>query len=117
MLLDFIEHFFSRQEGDPRGQAKQRLKLILAHDRADLTPVALESMRQEILAVVARYVEIDAEGLQFDLASEGNTTALIANLPIRRVRPDPSQPDPNQPDDSQAWDPSGESTNPDGAAL
>lgn len=85
MLSSFLDSLFSRQTAS-RNQAKQRLKLILAHDRADLTPAALESMRQEILAVVSRYVELDTDGLEFDLASEGGTTALIANLPIRRVR-------------------------------
>lgn len=89
MIFEFIESFFSRPETDPRGQAKQRLKLILAHDRSALSPEAMESMRKEILEVVSRYVEIDAEGLQFNLASEGTTTALIANVPIRRVISEP----------------------------
>ncbi|MFS8856078.1 cell division topological specificity factor MinE [Synechococcus sp. H55.7] len=87
MLLDFLDQLFSRHSGSSREQAKQRLKLILAHDRTDLTPAALEAMRLEILGVVSRYVELDAEGLQFHLAAEGGTTALIANLPIRRVKP------------------------------
>ncbi|MCJ2543423.1 cell division topological specificity factor MinE [Thermostichus vulcanus] len=87
MLLDFLDQLFSRHSGSSRDQAKQRLKLILAHDRADLTPAALESMRLEILGVVSRYVELDSEGLQFSLATEEGTTALIANLPIRRVKP------------------------------
>lgn len=93
MLLEFLEQIFSRH-ADPssRVQAKQRLQLILAHDRSTLSPAALDSMRQEILEVVSRYVELDSDSLEFNLASEHGTTALIANLPIRRVRKEASDP-------------------------
>ncbi len=110
MLLDFLDQLFSRPPGSSREQAKQRLKLILAHDRTNLSPAALESMRLEILGVVSRYVELDPEGMQFHLTVEGSTTALIANLPIRRVKqlaavdPDPAgqgQQDPIAPEGSQ----------------
>jgi cell division topological specificity factor len=86
MILEFIEQLFSRSEKNSRSQAKERLKFVLAYDRAGLSPATLESMCQEIMGVLSKYVELDREGLEFDLASDDGTTALIANFPIRRVR-------------------------------
>ncbi len=93
MISDFLERLFGSREPVSRDTAKQRLRLVLAHDRSDLSPQNLEKLRQEILEVVSRYVELDLDGLEFSLESDQRMTALMANLPIRRVRSNPLEPD------------------------
>ncbi|MCP9888008.1 MAG: cell division topological specificity factor MinE [Prochlorococcaceae cyanobacterium] len=90
-LRDLIDKLLGRQPASA-DTAKQRLRLVLAHDRSDLNPELLEQMRREILEVVNRYVEIDLEEGDVSLATEDRVTALVANLPIRRARmPQPGQ--------------------------
>ncbi|MGD1897710.1 MAG: cell division topological specificity factor MinE [Phormidesmis sp.] len=88
LISDLLERFFGPAE-DPhsRDDVKRRLKIVLAHDRLALDPQTLEMMRQEIIAVVSRYVEVDFDALEFSLATAPRVTALTANLPIRRIRP------------------------------
>lgn len=88
-LFDFLQRLLGRQK--PSGtMAKERLQLVLAHDRSDLNPELLEQMRREILEVVQRYVEIDLEEGDVSLETEDRVTALVANLPIKRARPLPA---------------------------
>lgn len=69
-----------------RSHAKSRLKLIIAHDRASINPDMMEAMREEILDVVARYVEVDREEMEFSLSNDQRMTSLTANLPIRQIK-------------------------------
>jgi len=87
MIKRFLEMLFPwKNNTDSRNHAKSRLKLIIAHDRASINPDMMEAMRKEILEVVARYVEVDREEMQFTLSNDQRMTSLTANLPIRQIK-------------------------------
>lgn len=69
-----------------RGDAKNRLRLVLMHDRTQLSSLVLEQMRDDMVEVISKYVEIDKEALEVNLESESNTIALVANIPVLRTR-------------------------------
>ena len=83
-LRDIINKLLRRQPASA-STARERLQLVLAHDRSDLSTELLDQMRKEILAVVAKYVEIDVEEGAVSLETEDRMTALVANLPIKRT--------------------------------
>jgi cell division topological specificity factor len=87
MIHGFVEMLFPwNNNANSRNRAKSRLKLIIAHDRACINPDMMTAMREEILDVVARYVEVDREEMEFTLSNDQRMTSLTANLPIRQIK-------------------------------
>jgi cell division topological specificity factor len=85
MITEIFERLFFNSNRGSRNDVKKRLKLVLAHDRSTLNASTLEKMRKEILIVVSKYVELDTDSLEFSIKTDSRMTALIANLPIRRI--------------------------------
>lgn len=63
--------------------AKERLKLVLIHDRTDLTPTALDALKDELIDVISRYVEIDPKAVRIGMEHDGREQRLIADIPLR----------------------------------
>lgn len=86
--MDFFKKFSSKPT--PKDVAKDRLKLILIHDRGDLSHETLEKIRIEILEVLSKYVEIEANDVEIAVSKaetvEGNSPALVANIPIKNIK-------------------------------
>jgi cell division topological specificity factor len=85
-----LADFFKKKTSS--GVAKDRLKLVLVSDRAGCSPELMEQIKNDIIAVISRYVEIDLEGLDIKITqmeSEGNNgavPALFANIPIKDMK-------------------------------
>ncbi|CCC57867.1 MULTISPECIES: cell division topological specificity factor MinE [Caloramator] len=86
--MDFLKLF--SKEPPSKDVAKERLKLILIHDRANVSPTFLEMLKSDIIRVISDYAEIDERGLEIKLTKAGeegiSTPALIANIPIRKMK-------------------------------
>ena len=84
--MTLLERIFGRQEVSSKSVARDRLKQILMHDRADIPAHVMEQMRLEIIAVIAKYIEINESDLKVDLERADSEVALVANIPIRRLK-------------------------------
>lgn len=87
MLKEILDKILPWQgSSSSRSRAKNRLQLVIAHDRAGVNPEILAKMREEILEVVTRYLEIDVEEMELSIDSSDRLTSLTANFPIKKVK-------------------------------
>ncbi|MBO2522181.1 MAG: cell division topological specificity factor MinE [Firmicutes bacterium] len=84
-MRDFFGRLFSREEGSKKA-AKDRLRLVLVHDRTSLSPHLLDTLKEDLIQTISKYLEIDTEGLEVNIDQEEETMALVASIPIRSVR-------------------------------
>lgn len=84
-----MANFFDRLLGrEPKSasNAKERLKLVLIHDRTDLPPAALEELKDAIIEVISRRIDIDPTSVKIEMAQDGREQRLIADIPIRAAQ-------------------------------
>ena len=90
-ILDLFK-LFRRKKEESKDVAKERLKLVLVHDRSELSPEILDMMKSDIIRVISEYAEIDDDSIDIKLTrmkkeeKESPTSALVANIPIIKVK-------------------------------
>jgi cell division topological specificity factor len=82
--MGFFTNIFGTQKSGKI--AKDRLQLVLMHDRSDISPEMMENLRRDLIAVIRNYVEIDENRIELDLEREDSSVALVANIPVMTVR-------------------------------
>ncbi len=78
-LLDFFRS--TRQTHNSAAVAKERLQILIAHDRIEADkPSYLPMLQKELIAVIRKYVDIDQKDVSVNLEQEGNREILELNV-------------------------------------
>jgi cell division topological specificity factor len=84
-MADFIERFLGKNRKSAN-QAKERLQMVLIHDRTNLTKSSLEALKDELIEVISRHIDIDPDAVHIEMNQDGRQQRLIADIPIRGPR-------------------------------
>ncbi len=81
-----FHNIFRRSKTSEKEIAEQRLRLILAHDRANISPGLLEILKDEIIAVISKHLDVDATKVDVSFTRDQRETRLVADIPLGRAR-------------------------------
>lgn len=93
-IVSFFKKFGKKEQKEvsSKDTAKERLHLVLMQDRANVSADFLDMMRQEIIEVIKKYIDVDESDIDVRLTNKTNedgTTgapALYANIPITGIK-------------------------------
>lgn len=98
-MFENVSNFFKKvfkkenqKESNSGKEAKERLHLVLMQDRANVSADFLEMMKQEIIEVIKKYIDVDENSIDVRLTNQPNedgsngAPALYANIPIISIK-------------------------------
>lgn len=80
--MGFLNRVFGQKQPSSREIAKERLQLVLVQDRFKISPDTLERLKDDLIKVISRYVEIEAEGVQVNFTQTRYQSRLVADIPV-----------------------------------
>jgi cell division topological specificity factor len=87
--MDILRRLFGRRKSS-KEMAKERLRLVLVHDRSGIPPELLHIMKNDIITVISKHVRLDRDGIEVHLSHDHGVTRLVADIPILSARHQPS---------------------------
>ena len=85
-MFDVLMKIFGNKNEKKSGQiAKERLQVVLIHDRASVSPEVMEQLKNDIIAVISKYMDVNKSGMEISLANDDDSVALVANIPVHSL--------------------------------
>lgn len=85
-MFEILFKIFGRDNSSSKNIARERLRLVLIHDRATISPEILLLLKEDLIKVIREYLEIDEEALLVNLENDDESVALVANIPIKGLK-------------------------------
>ncbi|MCA9919150.1 MAG: cell division topological specificity factor MinE [Anaerolineales bacterium] len=79
--MNWFERLLGKEEKSG-ATAKQRLQMVLIHDRADVSPGLLEQIKDDIIEVIAKRLEINPDNVVVNLDNTAQESRLVAEIPL-----------------------------------
>lgn len=84
--MNLLNRLLGRGEPSSRDIAKDRLRLVLVQDRVNLSSEKMNELKDELIKVISKYVEIDRDGMEISLTQNARQSRLTANIPVVGAR-------------------------------
>jgi cell division topological specificity factor len=85
--MSIWDRLLGRRERTSRQVARERLQLVLVHDRTKISPQLLKTLKDEIISVISRHVDIDCDGVEVTFTQSRRQSRLVADIPLQGSRP------------------------------
>lgn len=86
-MLDALMKIFNKKEETGK-IARDRLKVVLIHDRANVSPEVMDNLKNDIIKVISNYMEINRNDMDISLEKDDDSVALVANIPVNKMKHD-----------------------------
>jgi len=84
--MGFLDSLFGRGQPSSGAVAKERLQLVLVHDRVQLSPQRLQDLKDALIETISRYVDIDRDAVEITLTQNRRESRLVADIPLTRLK-------------------------------
>ena len=85
-MLDLIQRLFGKDSNRSKDIAKERLRLVLVHDRVNVSPQFMEVLKDDMIRVISNYMDINERDMEINLTNSKTSVALVANIPVTRMK-------------------------------
>lgn len=94
-MIEFLKRLFNPEPSSVT--ARERLRLVLLSDHLALAPDVVESLKSDLIAVISKYVDVDADHCDVTFEQQERVVAMLANIPILGMKPATRAPRPAPP--------------------